>query len=58
MVQRYGNFLNNQTILSLISKYNWLFLLITEIFSYICTCNPQGKSGSDPSPDPNKITYG
>ena len=36
-LQRYGIFLNNQTFLSLFSKLNWLFLLIIEIFSYICT---------------------
>ena len=43
MLHKYGIFLNNQTILSLFSKLNWLFLLIIEIFSYICTCNPEGK---------------
>ena len=31
-LQRYGIFLNNQTILSLFSKLNWLFLLIIENF--------------------------
>ncbi len=36
-------FLNNQTFPSLFSKLNWLFLLIIEIFSYICTCYPKGE---------------
>ena len=41
-LQRYGIFLNNQTILGLFSKLNWLFLLIIEIFSL-----DQGVGSSD-----------